>query len=76
MSKGQEGRNAESGRLVKGVYCDAYNFYLKYHGRPMEPGMWQEATKDFGDIMKKYEGAAICGRIMLATFSQLEEETR
>lgn len=38
--------------------------------------MWDEATKDFGDIMKKYNGASICGRLMLATFSQLEEETR
>lgn len=40
--------------------------------------MWDEATKDFGDIMKKYNGAPICGRLMLATFSQLEleEETR
>lgn len=76
MSKGTVKRNEESGKLVKGVYCDAYNFYLKYHGRPMEPGMWENATNDFGDILRKYEGAPICGRIMLATFSQLEEETR
>lgn len=75
-TKGQLQREKESGDLVKGVYCDAYKFYLKYHGRPMEPGMWDEATKDFGDIMKRYNGASICGRLMLATFSQLEEETR
>lgn len=73
---GEERRNKESAQLVKGVFCDAYNFYLKYHGRPMEPGMWDEATRDFGDIMKKYNGAPICGRLMLAAFSQLEEETR
>ena len=75
-TKGQIQREIESGELVKGVFCDAYKFYLKYHGRPMEPGMWDEATKDFGEIMKKYNGAPICGRLMLATFSQLEGETR
>ena len=75
-TKGQIERDKESGKLVKGVFCDAYKFYLKYHGRPMEPGMWDEATKDFGEIMKKYNGAPICGRLMLAAFSQLEGETR
>lgn len=75
-TKGQIQREIESGELVKGVFCDAYKFYLKYHGRPMEPGMWDEATKDFGEIMKKYNGAPICGRLMLAAFSQLEGETR
>ena len=75
-TKGQIQREIESGELVKGVFCDAYKFYLKYHGRPMEPGMWDEATKDFGEIMKKYNGAPICGRLILAAFSQLEGETR
>ena len=75
-TKGQIQREIESGELVKGVFCDAYKFYLKYHGRPMEPGMWDEATKGFGEIMKKYNGAPICGRLMLAAFSQLEGETR
>ena len=75
-TKGQIQREIESGELVKGVFCDAYKFYLKYHGRPMEPGMWDEATKDFGEIMKKYNGAPICGRLMLAAFSQLEGDTR
>lgn len=75
-TKGQIERDKENGKLVKGVFCDAYNFYLKYHGKPMEPGMWDGATKDFADIMGKYNGAPICGRLMLATFSQLEEETR
>lgn len=76
MSEGAIKRKEESGRLVKGVYCDAYNFYLKYHGKPMEPEEWEAAAKDFENIIKKYEGALICGRILLATFSQLEEETR
>ena len=75
-TKGQIQREMESGELVRGVFCDVYKFYLKYHGRPMEPGLWDEATKDFGDIMRKYDGASICGRLMLAAFSQLEEETR
>lgn len=69
-------RGEEQAALVKGVYGDAFRFYQKYHGRPAEPGFWDEATKDFSEIMRKYKGATICGRIMLATFSQLEEETR
>ena len=69
-------RDEESAAMVKGVFCEAYRFYLKYHSRPMEPGMWQEATDDFASIMKRYGAASICGRIMLATFSQLEEEKR
>ena len=69
-------RNEENAAMVKGVFCDAYKFYLKYHSQPMEPGMWQEATDDFAAIMKRYGAASICGRIMLATFSQLEEEKR
>lgn len=69
-------RSEEQGAIVKGVFSDAYRFYLKYHGRPLESGFWDEATNDFSSIMKKYNGATICGRIMLAAFSQLEEEVR
>lgn len=69
-------RLEEQAALAKGVWCDSYNFYLKYHGRPAEPGMWEEATRDFGGIMRKYGGATICARMMLAAFSLLEEETR
>lgn len=73
---GKERRKEESAELVKGVWCDSYRFYLKYHGRAMEPGMWQEAADDFAKIMKQYDGAPVCGRLMLAAFSQLEEEAR
>ncbi len=69
-------RTEEQAALAKGVWCDSYRFYQKYHGRPAEPGFWEEATEDFAKIMKKYEGATICGRMMLAAFSLLEEETR
>lgn len=69
-------RDEESAQMVKGVWADSYRFYLKYHGRLMEPGIWQEATNDFADIMKRYEGSPVCGRVMLAAFSQLEEEAR
>ncbi len=69
-------RTEEVAAMVKGVFRDAYLFYQKYHGKPMEPGLWESATNDFGQIVKKYSGAPICGRIMLATFSQLEEEMR
>lgn len=69
-------RAEEQGALVKSVFCETYKFYLKYHGRPMNSGAWQEATRDFGIIMRKHGGTPICGRIMLAVFSQLEEETK
>lgn len=57
------------------TWKDSWQFYLKYHGRPTEPGMWMEATEDFGRIMKEHRGSAICARLMLAAFSTLEEET-
>lgn len=69
-------RQEEQKELAKGAWSDSYLFYLKYHGRPAAPGMWEEATKDFGEIMRKYEGATICARLMLAAFALLEEETR
>lgn len=69
-------RSEEQAELAKGVWSDSYLFYKKYHGRPADPGFWDEATKDFGEIIKKYEGATVCGRLMLAAFSLLEEETR
>lgn len=69
-------RREEQAQLAKNVWSDSYRFYLKYHGCPAEPGMWEDATKDFGEIMKKYDGATICARMMLAAFSLLEEETR
>ncbi len=67
-------QSEEAAAMVKGVFCDAYIFYRKYHGKPMEPGLWESATAEFAQIMKKYDGAPICGRIMLATFTQLEDE--
>lgn len=67
-------RRAENAKTVKDAFCDAYNFYLKYHGRPMEPGFWDEATGDFSEIMRKNQGSTICGRLMVAVFSQLENE--
>lgn len=73
MTESEKGRTA---KMVKGVWADSYRFYQKYHGRPMEPGMWQEATEDFAAIMKQHGGAPVCGRVMLAAFAQLEEEAR
>jgi len=62
--------------LARRIWSDSWLFYMKYHGRPAEPGMWEEATKDFGEIMRKYSGETLCARMMLAAFSLLEEETR
>ena len=69
-------RMEDQKKLAQGAWSDSWLFYLKYHGKPAEPGMWEEATKDFGGIMKKYQGATVCARLMLAAFSLLEEETR
>ena len=66
----------EQAALAKGVWCDSYRFYLKYHGCSMGPVMWDEAIKDFGEVNRKYGNAALCVRMMLAAFSQIEEETR
>ena len=38
-------------------------------------GVWSDSYR-FAEIMKKYNGAPVCGRVMLAAFAQLEEETR
>ena len=67
-------RSEEQAALVKGVFSDAYRFYKKYHGQPMDPEFWNKAIKDFDGIMQMYKREDICGRIMLATFSRLEEE--
>ena len=73
---GQANRDEKTEAMVKEIFCNAYIFYQKYHGKPMEPGLWEAATADFSKLMKKYNGDPFCGRIMLATFSQLEEEKR
>lgn len=69
-------RMEEQKKLAQGVWSDSWLFYLRYHGKPAEPGMWEAATKDFGNIMRKYKGDTLCARLMLAAFSLLEEETR
>lgn len=69
-------RREEQAAAAKAAWCDSYLFYQKYHGRPVEPGMWEEATKEFADIMRKNGNSTICARLMLAAFSLLEEEGR
>ena len=76
MNTGKERREDDTGKLVKDVFCDSYIFYLKYHGKLIEPGMWEAVTEDFSKIVRKHGGANICMRLMLAAYSQLEEETR
>lgn len=69
-------RRQMQAKIAKDAWCDSYLFYQKYHGKPVEPGMWEEATRDFADIMRKNENSTICARLMLAAFSLLEEECR
>lgn len=69
-------RKEEQAALAKGVWCDSYNFYLKYHGHLADTPSWNKAVEDFEKILKKYDGVAVCRRIMLATIDLLEEENR
>ena len=69
-------RKEEQAALAKGVWCDSYKFYLKYHGCPAGSDFWNEAATDFKKIIKKYNGATVCGRMMLAALGLLEEESR
>ncbi|MBQ6832841.1 MAG: hypothetical protein IJO55_00300, partial [Lachnospiraceae bacterium] len=62
-------RREMQAKIAKDAWCDSYLFYQKYHGKPVEPGMWEEATRDFADIMRKNENSTICARLMLAAFS-------
>lgn len=73
---GSQRRQEDNFRMVNGSFNDAYIFYKKFHGKPLEPGMVEEMTREFGSILKKYGGSLFCTRIMLAVFSQIEEETR
>lgn len=69
-------KREQQAAAAKAAWSDSYRFYQKYHGCPVEPGMWEEATKDFADAMKKNGNSTIGARLMLAAFSLLEEETR
>lgn len=69
-------REDEQKKLAKGVWCDSYNFYLKYHGRVGTAEMWGDATRDFGEVMKKFDYAPVCAKLMIAAYSLLEEESR
>lgn len=69
-------KREEQAAEAKAAWCDSYVFYRKYHGHPVEPGMWKEATDDFADILRKNNNSTICARLMLAAFSLLEEESR
>ncbi len=45
-------RNEEQAVLAKGVWCDSYNFYLKYHGRPADHGL---LGRGHGRLREDYE---------------------
>ena len=76
MTYGQEQRNKENLDLVKGVFSDAYRFYIKYHGTQMGPEAWEEAIQDMDLIVQRYHGKRICVELMLAAVGQLERETK
>lgn len=69
-------REEEQLLLAKGVWCDSYRFYLKYHGQMATPDMWKAAVEDNKVILEKYKYSLVCIRIMMAALSLLEEETR
>lgn len=43
-------RSEEQAALAKGVWCDSYNFYLKYHGAPLISSSGVRLQKIFGRL--------------------------
>ena len=60
--------------MAKGAWSDSYLFYLKYHGKPENEGFWERVLEDYEAIVKKYQGARICRKLMQAAYGQLEDE--
>lgn len=74
VTEGQKKRWAEQGKLVKDVFCDAYRHYQKYHGRILTDEEWIQSQEEFAAMMKRFQGAPVCRRIMLAVIAELEAE--
>lgn len=60
---------------VKDIYCDSYNFYLKYTGQVSDPGLWDRVVTDFSEAMKKYNGCRMACQLYIAVLEQLELES-
>lgn len=74
VTEGQKQRWTEQGRLVKDVFCDAYRYYQKYHGRILTDEEWIQLQEEFAAMLKKFQGSPVCRRIMLAVIVALESE--
>ena len=72
---GQEQRNKEFAEMVRGVWCDTYNLYRKYHGAEMTPEKWIAITEEAVAITRKYSGALASVTLSQAVIRQLEEES-
>lgn len=76
MTEQKQRRMQESGTLVKQVFCDTYNLYLKYHGRNLGREEFAVLADEMSALVKKHNGERICLQLALATVTQLEEENR
>lgn len=72
---GQEQRSKKAAEIVKGVWCDTYNLYKKYHGAEMTPEKWIAITAEAAAITKKYNGAQTSVTLCRAVIRQIEEES-
>lgn len=72
---GQERRSKELAEMVRGVWCDTYNLYQKYHGAEMTPERWIAITEEAAAITRKYSGALASVTLSQAVIRQLEEES-
>ena len=61
--------------MVRGVWCDTYNLYRKYHGAEMTPEKWIAITEEAVAITRKYSGALASVTLSQAVIRQLEEES-
>ena len=60
---------------VKNLFCDTYNFYLKYKGQPSDPGLWDRVVTDFSAGLQKYGGCRMACQMYIAVLEQLELES-
>lgn len=63
-----------SPEAVKGIYCDTYNLYVKYHVQEDSPQVWQAFNAEYGELLEKYGASRLCMRHLVGVLEQLEEE--
>lgn len=63
-----------SAEEVKGIYCDSYRLYVKYHGQPSSKAMWNTFVVEHKQLLTKYHNSSLCLRHLTGVQEQLEKE--